>query len=128
MPTAYIANGPSIAVDRFGDEAVLINFQAKRSYSRRGAAPTGRALDRQPDTINRTAKPLDALERRLRKIDDADLNTTARPLASAGQSTIVQVFHDLEELNVLDPVQEVASIDGWPNRPPPSGAGTDRSE
>jgi len=32
---------------------------------------------------------------------------------------IIDIFHDLQELIVVDPVHEVDEIDGWPHRPPP---------
>jgi len=149
MTIAYVANGPSIAFERFDDEAVLINFQTGTYYSLRGAAPEVWALVQQPNTIDRIAEQLgvqelaaraaiEAMLKQLvadtcvlvREIDDAELKTVAQPLAKTKHFTppIVQAFHDLEELIVLDPVHEVDPMDGWPNRPPPFGLGTYRSE
>jgi Coenzyme PQQ synthesis protein D (PqqD) len=147
MPTAYVAKRDSVVCEKFDDEAVLINFETGTYFSLRGAAPEIWTLIQSANTVDRIAERLcaegsgarDEIEATLAQlvahscvlicdIDDGDLSDISEPLASAKPFTppVVQAFHDLQELIVVDPVHEVDAMDGWPNRPPPFGLGPNR--
>jgi hypothetical protein len=147
MTAAYVANREAVAAEQFDDEAVLINFQTGTYYSLRGTAPDIWNLIQEPNTIDRIAEQLGAQEHGAQSaiaamlaqlvadscvlvcdIDGAKPNGATKPFAAAKQFTapIVQAFHDLQELIVVDPVHEVDPMDGWPNRPPPFGLDTNR--
>jgi hypothetical protein len=148
MTTAYVAKRDSVVCEKFDDEAVLINFETGTYFSLRGTAPEIWALIQSATTIDHIAERLrakepgarHAIEAMLaqlvaescvttRDIDEGDPGNGSEPLADAKPFTppVVQAFHDLQELIVVDPVHEVDATDGWPNRPPPFGLGSDRS-
>ena len=148
MTAAYVANREAVASEQFDDEAVLINFQTGTYYSLTGTAPDIWSLIQEPNTIDRIAEQLGAREDEAQKaieamltqlvadscvlicdIDEAHLNGKTDVTAEAKRfiAPIVQSFHDLQELIVVDPVHEVDPMDGWPSRPPPFGRGLDRS-
>jgi hypothetical protein len=147
MTTAYVANREAVAAEQFDDEQVLINFQTGTYYSLRGTAPDIWNLIQEPNTIDRIADQLGAQDHGAQSaiaamlaqlvadscvqvcdIDCANPNGTAKPSAAVKQFTppIVQAFHDLQELIVVDPVHEVDPMDGWPNRLPPFRLDTNR--
>jgi len=148
MTAAYVANREAVAAEQFDDEAVLINFQTGTYYSLRGTAPEIWNLVQEPNTIDRIVERLGAPDHGAQKaieamlaqlvadscvlicdIDEAHLNGKTDVTAEAKQfiAPIVQSFHDLQELIVVDPVHEADPMDGWPSRPPPFGRGPDRS-
>jgi hypothetical protein len=147
MTPAYVANRDSVVCEKFDDEAVLINFETGTYFSLRGTAPEIWTLVQSPNTVDRIAQRLGAEEPEAREaietmlaqlvaqscvlvrdVEDADLvdipNSTpgVRPFTPP----VVQAFHDLQELIVVDPVHEADAMDGWPHRPPPFGLGPDR--
>ena len=147
MTVAYVANSNSVACEKFDDEAVLINFETGTYFSLRGTAPEIWALIQSANTIDRIARGLraegpgawNAIEAMLaqlvdqscvliRDIEESDLIDIPGPIANAKPFTppVVQAFHDLQELIVVDPVHEADPMDGWPHRPPPFGLGPDR--
>jgi len=149
MTAAYVANREAVASEQFDDEAVLINFQTGTYYSLRGTAPEIWDLVQEPNTVDRIAERLGARDLGAQQtidamlaqlvadscvlvcdIDEARLNGKTKPAAAAAAkqftAPIVQAFHDLQELIVVDPVHEVDPMDGWPNRPLPFGLDTNR--
>jgi hypothetical protein len=147
MVVAYIANNDSVVCEKFDDEAVLINFETGTYFSLRGTAPEIWTLIQSANTPGRIAERLraegpgarKAIETMLEQlvaqscvlicdIDESGLGDISEPLAGAKPFIlpVVQAFHDLQELIVVDPVHEADANDGWPNRPPPFGLPPDR--
>lgn len=148
MTKAYVAKRDSVVCENFDDEAVLINFETGTYFSLRGSAPEVWTLIQSANTVDHIAERLCAKEPAARTAIEAmlaqlvaescvlvdevaagdagnglELPANARPFALP----VVQAFHDLQELIVVDPVHEVDAMDGWPNRPPPFGRGPGRS-
>ncbi len=140
MVTVYVANKQSVVFESFDDESVLINFNTGTYFSLRGTAPDVWRLLESPITIDGIARRIGAeqlenlvaVEAMIRtlvnedcilvhSVEHSDIADEALPGTCPGLFTPprVNVFHDLKELIIVDPVHEVDSTDGWPHRPPP---------
>ena len=138
MPTVYMQNAESVTSEPFEEETVLINFVSGVYFSLRGSAPMIWDLLQSPISLDELLASivddpivardavqamLDTLfaENCIRTAEVAELST-GRVLVPSYQPylpPIVETFHDLTELIVIDPIHEVDDIDGWPHRPSP---------
>ena len=140
MPIAYVQNTETVTSETFDQDTVVINFATGTYFSLLGSAPliwnllqSATSLDAilaslgadAGDARHDVQAMLDNLiaENCVRAVQ-VDESQSGRP---PGRSLVpytppvVQTFHDLQELIVVDPVHEVDEIDGWPHRPSPLG-------
>jgi hypothetical protein len=132
----YRQNDEHVAAEEFDGEFVVINFAAGRYFSlrggavdvwrqfRNGASPAGvaaRVCDRfAPAGDDERAQ----LERCIQTLIDEGLLCAAQAAgppvdewsADAWAAPSVEVYSDLQDLIVLDPVHEVDQSSGWPRR------------
>lgn len=143
---AFRPNRPAVASEVFDEEAVLIHFERGHYYSLDGMARVAwqrlvEGAATAQDLADRFAVAargdhgamMLAAERLLARLVELDLVVDAEPVESldppapptagpAGDDRPpfseprVEVFTDLEELLLLDPIHEVAA-DGWPKAP-----------
>jgi|HubBroStandDraft_1064217.scaffolds.fasta_scaffold00391_25 hypothetical protein len=144
MSICYVANTACVAHEAFDEETVLINLERGTYFSLRQSAPSLWLLIQQPASVEALLLvlarellelPPDATEMITAMLEtlhaegcvlkfeavpalSADSTAIAR-LGGVLTAPIVQSFHDLQELIVIDPVHEVHEFDGWPHRPPP---------
>jgi hypothetical protein len=146
MAVAYLRNAQSVVSETFEDDTVLINFEKGTYFSLRGSAPRiWDLLSDRPMTLEAiVAAVVGAASAEESAKVQSMLDTLATEgcvlVGEAGQSPsvgqsagrqpdepfeppLVQAFHDLKELIVIDPVHEVDEFDGWPNRPGPLAIG-----
>lgn len=140
MVHAYVANLDAVTSETFDGDTVLINFLTGTYFSLRGSAPLIWNLLGSPTTIDRIAAAIsddptsdrEAVATVIETLvtencvlpveaDEADLNNSAMRAGLVGpvEPPVVQIFRDLQELIVVDPVHEVDQFDGWPHRPQP---------
>jgi hypothetical protein len=134
------ANSVSAASEDFGGEAVIIHFDRGTYFSLGGSAPAIWAMVQKPVTM---AGMIDAIRSAkiavtpefefalgvfVEQLLEHDL---VRPAKSAEPSSLpsgvdaalftnpptLEVFTDLAELILMDPVHEVDVLEGWPRRP-----------
>ena len=140
MVTAYVANTESVTSETFDEDTVLINFMTGTYFSLRGSAPFVWRLLQLPATTDRIIASVvedpDIAREAVRtmldtlvaencvltvQVAEADLGELPKHLEGPYTPPVIESFHDLQELIVVDPVHEVDQIDGWPHRPPPFG-------
>jgi hypothetical protein len=134
------ANSVSAASEDFGGEAVIIHFDRGTYFSLGGSGPAIWAMVQQPVTMGgmldtiRSARIAvasefeTALEVFVAQLLEHDL---VRPAKNAAPPSLpsgldvalftkpptLEVFTDLAELIMMDPVHEVDVLEGWPRRP-----------
>jgi hypothetical protein len=146
MAKLYHANVGAVCHETFDAETVLINFEAGTYFSLNQSAPVIWAILQQPVSmdglLSRLAAEYSSLPANARTVvsemvellhtegclvtldgDDALVRASQSPTPGhlAFEPPIVQVFNDLKDLIVIDPVHEVAPLAGWPHQPPPAG-------
>ena len=140
MATAFVANSPEIAVESFEDGTVMINFLTGRYFwlnplgdliwlslgdgataAEISASIKSYGLSGTPEAAELTAQIehfLDLLrEHRLvaeRLGERTAFTAPAVPHLTAYERPDVQVFDDLADLILLDPVHDVNEQFGWP--------------
>lgn len=138
MATAYVQNVESVTSERFDDDTVVINFLTGTYFSLRGSAPLIWSLLQAPTSLDGILAAvvddpsaarhdvqamLDGLivEKCVLtvEVDEAGSGGLHSRAPVAYTPPILETFHDLQELIVIDPVHEVDEVDGWPHRPPP---------
>jgi hypothetical protein len=132
------ANSVSAASEDFGGEAVIIHFDRGTYFSLGGSAPAIWAMVQKPVTMGgmldaiRSAKITVTPEFELalgvfvEQLLEHDLVRPAKnaepsslPSVDAGLFTkppTLEVFADLAELILMDPVHQVDVLEGWPRR------------
>ena len=138
MSTGYLQNTESVTSEVFNEDTVVINFLTGTYFSLRGLAPHVWALLQTPTSLEEILasvggetpdarasiqEMLDVLigEDCVRSVDvvPTDSGSPRSQVMVPYTPPVVEVFHDLQELIVVDPVHEVDETDGWPHRPPP---------
>lgn len=130
---AYRANTPAVAFELFSDDAVLVDFDRGHYYSLNATgrdawevlaagAATATDLARRwsalasPETETTAAAAFLARLAELGLIVPAEAPAPRPPFAGPRRAFAppkVDVFKDLEDLLLLDPIHDVAA-DGWP--------------
>jgi hypothetical protein len=132
----YAHNDEHVAAEEFDGEFVLINFARGRYFSlrhaavdvwrqfRNGASPAevvervrGRFAVAHPDAPAQLAGCIQTLidEELLRTVESAGPAVDDWS-AAAWAPPCVEVYSDLQDLIVLDPIHEVDDAGGWPRR------------
>jgi hypothetical protein len=138
MATAYVQNIESVTSETFEAETVVINFVSGVYFSLSGSAPLIWRLLKTPTSfdvilasiVDDPSVARDAVQAMLDhlitencvhivQIDEKELGRLREPTYEPYSPPIVETFHDLQELIVVDPVHEIDEIDGWPHRPSP---------
>jgi hypothetical protein len=138
MAIAYVRNTESVTSETFDEDTVLINFLTGTYFSLRGSAPliwrllqTATSLDEILASVGGdTGDARDSVRAMLDtliaencvhsvEVDEAEIGRSNSRTLVPYTAPIVETFHDLQELIVVDPVHEVDEIDGWPHRPSP---------
>jgi hypothetical protein len=140
MTVIYAQNAESVTSETFDEDTVVINFLTGTYFSLRGSATliwshlqTGSSLDDILTSVGSDAAVARAEVQTVLDLLIAENCVIVFPGGEAGTkprlnnkdgaptytSPVVEVFHDLQELIVIDPVHEVDEFDGWPHRPPP---------
>ena len=138
MATGYVQNAESVTSETFDEDTVVINFLTGTYFSLRGSGPGIWSLLQAPTSLDgilaalvtdpnaargEVQAMLDhlAAENCVQIVDIEERESGESPTRGNVPYTppIVETFHDLQELIVVDPVHEVDQIDGWPHRPPP---------
>jgi len=134
-------NRPNVISEVFDDEVVAINFETGSYYGMRGTArdiwnalDSEIALDTLAARYQGDAGTIAAeVERFLERLLDEHLVAprSGAPSAAGGsppvetripwQSPALEIYKDMQDLLLLDPIHEVDET-GWPARKPPAGA------
>src|ERR1700728_3297901 len=134
MATGYAQNAESVTSETFDEDTVVINFLTGTYFSLRGSAPAIWSLLQAPTSLDgilaalapdpnaargEVKAMLDHLvaENCIQPVDSEEREEGGSPTRGNVPYTppIVETFHDLQELIVINPVHEVDQIDGWPH-------------
>ena len=138
MSRYVTSDDEQVVAERFGQETFIVNFRKGRYYALRGSSTaiwellgspqTARSIVEQlalrlrnmpPDAVSEISTFLSRLEAE-GLVSQTDLQPLSEPtnieLAAGSdyQSPDLEVFDDLSELIVIDPVHEVDDERGWP--------------
>lgn len=136
--SVYVQNTEAVTSETFDDDTVLINFLTGTYFSLRGSAPIIWSLLQSPVSLDEILSAIsgdtDEARNAVQQMLDLLVAENCVQIAPAEETQgraqgeripvpyaapVLDIFHDLQELIVVDPVHEVDEIDGWPHRPPP---------
>lgn len=132
----YTISNKGIAFEQFDDETIIVNLPIGHYYSLRGTAnfifnnlKEGACLTEIVNEINshyniENQEINKSVEKFIGELNDFQLlvfsdTSTFIPMQSNGLKKIfkepeIEIFDDMQELLMLDPVHDVDSINGWP--------------
>jgi hypothetical protein len=138
MTTAYVQNAESVTSETFEEETVLINFVTGVYFSLSGSAPLIWSLLQTPASLDEILASIvddpkvarDVVQAMLDHLiaencvlivqaEEPEIGRLRTPKYEPYSPPVVDTFHDLKELILVDPVHEIDEIDGWPHRPSP---------
>lgn len=145
LPEAVRINAPNVVSEVFGHEVVVVNLESGCYFSLLGSAPTiWKALERGAIRIDQLIETMiqaydcnnkecrseiagflnQLLEQQLIVLaDPAEVRNTSDSLSTAGRSLfeppVLEVFTDLQDILLLDPIHDVDDA-GWPVAAPPA--------
>jgi hypothetical protein len=132
----YKLDNSALTFEKFDDELIVINLARGTYSSLTGSAPAvfdllaearsaaeiaqvfGFDPDKSPEQMGEIAAFLDVLAHNgfVGSVADAPLAPpAANPIAWSAPA--IEIFHDLSDLMMLDPIHEVDTQAGWPTKP-----------
>jgi hypothetical protein len=134
--TRYKLDTRALAFEKFDDELIVINLARGTYSSLTGSAPAifdllaearsaagiaqafGFDPDKSPERVSEIATFLDRLANNgfVASVDDGP-SSPLLPDPLAWSAPAIEIFHDLSDLMMLDPIHEVDAEAGWPTKP-----------
>jgi hypothetical protein len=138
---SLLASSDQVVADRFDSETFLVNFRNGRYYAMRGSATEIWTLLQNPQTAESIIKRLARTLGKLPSEATSEVSSFLDQLEAEGlashsqtppaaeiddlkatndqgyQSPVLEIFDDLSELIVIDPMHEVDNERGWPVQP-----------
>jgi hypothetical protein len=142
----FVINTAHVSSEIFGDEAVVVNFMTGKYFGMTGSAPVIWKLFETPVSYDDVTGMLDGLNGQTEEIigqvktfidtllqenlvidagvtnPDNTQSTTVKIDTDKWQAPILEIYDDLQELIVLDPIHDADPERGWPvqqNMPKP---------
>ncbi|MEN8832991.1 MAG: PqqD family protein [Pacificibacter sp.] len=128
MTERYKAAGPDIVHEKFGDDLVVLNLGSGQYFGLNttgailwDAFLTGHAVS-QISTDPQTSTTVQAFAAKLQElhlieVDDAAAGAATFTPISLDEAPTIEVYDDLADLIVSDPIHDVDAEAGWPKAP-----------